>query len=254
MEAKKGIKKANGGVIAIVTLGVLLLGLIGYMTLEKTVWKTECATCSSANPETGETSEVEHIDVEKFEADKLLLSDGILHLDGVEDEIVNDINGRYPEYHDVSEVAWMFGDLIVNDKSVTGASLVEDLGGIGNSAGFAYLFGSLFSTYTSIRAELVDAKMTALFGVQNPRELLASKGITYTDQSYTVPSSGIGGAYFPVAFLTGISRSCDETVLTYDYARAQFDESDVYKYYEVVNKLQFTLSRTGQILMAEVIE
>lgn len=53
METKKTNEgKHIGCVLAIVALGVLLLGLIGYIVCEKTIWKKECEKCEVAKVET----------------------------------------------------------------------------------------------------------------------------------------------------------------------------------------------------------
>lgn len=45
LEQKDDEKKHAKCLIAIIVLGVLLLGAIGYIVCEKTIWKKECETC-----------------------------------------------------------------------------------------------------------------------------------------------------------------------------------------------------------------
>jgi len=249
-------KKHVGYIMAIVALGVLLLGAIGYIVFEKTIWSKECETAQDENgevsDESSETSGVERIDVAAFEADKKLFPDGVITGD------VSVINSRYPLYERISSIAWLLGRaaMVDNPGEHNGVELFE-LGDPGDGAFPAYIFDAwgLFplSNGGSVNANVADNAVKGVFGVNNLRSMLTAKGAWSYENGMYVMSGGIGGDLFPVAFLTGITKSDDKIVLDYNYARA-IESADGYEY-KITNQLKFTLSGvTGQILTARAVD
>jgi len=251
---KKGLKVT---VIILSIIALSLGGLSAYLLFGKSS-TNDLAQQGGANNEN--TAGIIEISKEAFENDKVYYLDDKISEDNL--KIISMINLRYPEYKYISAVSNSMGHLnrIINNNGYeSGEALFNGIGNLSESAEIAYLFGAMFGSFNNINADVADETIKAIFGIDNPRQAITSKGVAIDDREfYSMPSAQLGGACFPMTFLTSITKSAQrETILEYNYAEAQGGGFGC-GYYQVTNKLKFTLGSNGsteiQIKLVEVVK
>lgn len=230
-------------IIPLVILGILTLGLGGWVIYDQITLadKSDDCTTAESNENTDSSTASQKISEAAFQNDQSLYPNNTISSSNL--TAIGAINSRYPEYASISEPMWLLGSYLSrSDKTTLSGS--ELFNQVASDSDLYYLLTELFGDYDWLLQTRTDNTLSAIFDVSPEviQKALLAQYFTLENGVYTNDLTGLGGDAFPITFLTSITKTDQSIILDYNYAEVTGNGND----YSVTHQLRATLVSNGE--------